>query len=155
MKVAKAKLERLKALQHLVAGTTRLSFDFHVAGRDGAQLDIGPDRVVLHSWMESGHNGNSYDSTMRTLNDEETNEAIDEITRRLEERAIKNLIEGQEEEAKRARERKARSDLEIILKNRAKAKKCKGCEGILSWTPSGHCCLNTNCREFRDDGTTC
>jgi inhibitor of KinA sporulation pathway (predicted exonuclease) len=33
-------------------------------------------------------------------------------------------------------------------------KKCKSCQGPLSWTPSGFCCQDTNCREFRDDGTT-
>jgi hypothetical protein len=40
-------------------------------------------------------------------------------------------------------------------RKKTKQRTCKSCKGPLSWTPSGHCCLDTNCREFRDDGTTC
>lgn len=154
MKIAKAKFDRLNALQSLTGGN-RLQFDFHAKDRDGATLEVSMKDVILHSWLESGHNGDAYGSTSVSLDEAEANAAVDVVIRRLEDKAVKNLLEEQVEEAKRARERKARSDLEVILESHIKAKKCKGCNGILSWTPSGRCCQNTKCREFRDDGTTC
>lgn len=165
MKTIREKIERCKQLKNFIEGNanSRTQFDYHESGRDGACVVVDEDKsdeITVHSWLESHHNGDSYDSTKRVLSKEEASLVLDHIISVLEPQAIKVMLKMDAVKEQQVRENKAKKKLEKLLqplttKKISGFKKCGGCGGPLSWTPSGHCCQNTQCREFRDDGTTC
>lgn len=62
----------------------RLVFDWHETDRDGASLIITPDgKVQVLSWLESRHNGDSYDNRTVTLGTEATADALKYLGRQL------------------------------------------------------------------------
>lgn len=115
----KAKLERVQSLNNFVEGTQRKFYECHEPGRDEAGIDVSnEEKIVLHSWLESGHNGAAFDSKSRELNDEESEVILDHIILTLEARAVKIVLDMEERESRQAREDKAKQRLETLLVKR-------------------------------------
>lgn len=108
----------LKYVNPLSEGRTDMNgmicLDHHAPDRDGATLSVDPKSglCTLTSWLESGHNGSSYDTQEEVLSPEIGHKALNEILQRLENSAMeKARKEALEDFVKNAAQVKLKSVL--------------------------------------------
>lgn len=111
-------IQRLKRLVEFcgdpfdgISADGRLGFEWGMQGRDKARLTIDVDKLSLtvSSWMESYHNGDSYDERTEILSQEDAEKALNKLLIRCEARAM-------EKAKKQVLEEQARQRLDHFLK---------------------------------------